>query len=128
MKNEKPIPPSEAAVRVRSQLGQQRKLEDLLAGQLKALGVLCPEREYIFASPRRWRFDFAWPDLKLAVEVDGGTWSGGRHVRGSGYAKDCQKGNAALLRGWRVLHYTSEMVRSGLAAREVAGLLKGVTA
>src|SRR5687768_16750315 len=29
---------------------------------------------------RRWRFDFAWPELKVAVECDGGTFTGGRHV------------------------------------------------
>lgn len=74
-----------------------------------------PEREYRFAPPRRWRFDYAWPGLRLALEVEGGTWSRGRHTRGRGYANDCEKYNAAALAGWRVLRVTTDMVRDGRA-------------
>jgi hypothetical protein len=31
---------------------------------------LTPEREYQFDSSRKWRIDFAWPDRKLAVEIE----------------------------------------------------------
>lgn len=65
-----------------------------------------PVSEYRFAPPRRWRFDFAWPDHRLAVELEGGVWTGGRHTRASGYIADCDKYNAAVLAGWRVLRYT----------------------
>lgn len=64
---------------------------------------------------RRWRFDFAWPAHMLAVEVDGGTYSGGRHTRGAGYERDCEKANEAVLRGWRVLRVTTQQVDSGEA-------------
>ena len=72
-----------------------------------------PEREFKFCSCRRWRFDFAWPCSKLAVEIEGGTWSGGRHTTGAGYAKDLEKYNCATLLGWRVLRFTTAMVLSG---------------
>ena len=89
--------------------------EETLAFQLKALKLPIPEREYRFAKPRRWRFDFAWPDRMLACEVEGGTWSGGRHGRGKGMEDDCEKYNEALCLGWRVLRVTTEQVTSGKA-------------
>jgi very-short-patch-repair endonuclease len=64
---------------------------------------------------RRWRFDFAWPALRLAVGVEGGTWTAGRHSRGAGYEADCEKYAAALIDGWRVLRVTTGQVRSGAA-------------
>lgn len=71
-----------------------------------------PEREYLFALEplgRRWRFDFAWPERKIAVEIDGGQWQahGGRHARDS----DREKHNAAQVLGWRVLHYSGAMLK-----------------
>lgn len=78
-----------------------------------------PAREYRFAAPRRWRFDFAWPDKKVAVEIEGGTWVQGRHNRGSSIAADLEKYNTAALLGWRVLRYTTAMVKSGAAVAQV---------
>ena len=74
-----------------------------------------PEREYVFHPPRRWRFDFAWPARRLALEVDGGIWIGGRHITGVGLREDHRKFNAAVLDGWRVLRFTSDMVLEGEA-------------
>ena len=73
---------------------------------------LAAVREYGFAKEigRRWRFDFAWPDNRLAVEVEGGSATNGRHVRPKGFREDCEKYNAAVLLGWRVLRYTTAMV------------------
>lgn len=72
--------------------------------------------EYQFAKPRRWRFDFAWLELKVAWEIEGGTWTGnGRHTSGVGYKKDCQKYNAAAILGWMVIRTTTDMVASGEA-------------
>lgn len=98
-------------------------LEDRLLADLANLGLPVPEREYRFHPVRKWRFDLAYPDLELAIECDGGTFSGGRHVRGAGYQRDAEKGNAAVALGWRVLHYTGAMIRSGEAAREIAEAL-----
>ncbi len=69
------------------------------ANALPAPGV--PEREYKFHDTRRWRFDFAWPEIKLAVEVEGQ----GRHQTFVGFRRDCDKYNAALALGWRVLRF-----------------------
>ena len=67
-------------------------------------GIPAPELEYRFAPPRRWRFDFAWPAHKVAVEIEGIVYreGGGRHQRGAGFVADCEKYEAALLNGWRV--------------------------
>ena len=69
------------------------------------LGLPVPEREYRFDAERRWRFDFAWPALKIAVEIEGGVWIRGRHVRPVGYLGDLEKYNRAVVLGWRVLRY-----------------------
>ena len=63
--------------------------------------------EHRFHPERRWRFDFAEPSVKVAVEIEGGIWSGGRHTRGTGYRGDCEKYNEATFSGWRVFRLTS---------------------
>jgi len=70
-----------------------------------------PELEYRFHPFRKWRFDFAWPDQKVAVEMEGGVFTGGAHTRGGHYQSDCQKYNAGVLLGWRILRYTTADVR-----------------
>jgi hypothetical protein len=89
--------------------------EDLLLCQIKAVGLPSPVREHRFHLVRRWRFDFAWPPELVALEVEGGTWTGGRHVTGSGYAKDLEKYNKAAIIGWLVLRVTPEMIDDGRA-------------
>lgn len=76
-------------------------------------GVPAPEAEYRFAPPRRWRFDWAWPDALIAVEQEGGVWVQGRHTRGSGFVKDIEKYNHAAAAGWRVLRATPKQIDSG---------------
>lgn len=88
---------------------------NMFATVIEAAGLPAPEEEYRFATPRRWRFDYAWPIYRVALEVEGATWTGGRHVRGTGYEKDCEKYNEAALRGWTVLRVTSAMVKDGRA-------------
>lgn len=82
--------------------------------------------EYRFSPPRRWRFDFAWPDHLLAVELEGGTYTRGRHVRPQGFEADCEKYNAAVLAGWRVLRFTRKMLQTGAALACVESALGGV--
>jgi very-short-patch-repair endonuclease len=90
-------------------------LEEHLMFQVMASRIQGPVREFKFHPSRRWRSDFAWPDCKLLVEVEGGHWSGGRHTRGSGFDGDCEKYNEAALLGWRVLRVTSTHIKSGEA-------------
>lgn len=69
-----------------------------------------PVREFVFAKPRRWRFDFAWPSRKVAVEIEGGVWSGGRHTRGGGFIGDCEKYNEACFCGWQVYRLVGKTI------------------
>ena len=89
--------------------------EETFALHLRAAGIQGFEREHRFAPPRRWKFDFANPALKVALEVEGGTWSRSRHTSGKGYAADCEKYSTAAVMGWRVLRFTTDQVKSGMA-------------
>ena len=81
--------------------------------QIRALQLPAPEREYRFHPSRLWRFDFAWPAFRVAVEIDGGIHTRGRHVRGAGFTGDCHKLNCAALLDWTVIRLTPAMVRNG---------------
>jgi len=96
------------------------KLESKFTLFWRALGgpPLTPEVKVV--EGRRWRFDFAHPGTRIAIEVEGGTWTGGRHTRGSGYAKDCEKYNEAQLNGWTVFRLTREMITTTNVERLVA--------
>jgi very-short-patch-repair endonuclease len=92
----------------------------------RARGMVEPVAEWRFHPTRRWRFDWAWPDRKLALEIDGGLWQpgGGRHNRGVGYVKDLEKLNEATILGWRVLRVQPQDMTSGRGADLVARALK----
>ncbi len=76
----------------------------------KEFGIEPPDAEYRFHDTRKWRFDFAFPRHKVAVEIEGAVWTQGRHTRGSGFVKDMEKYNTAASLGWRILRFTpSEM-------------------
>ena len=106
---------------------------DLLAFHIRARALAPPAREYRFAAVsvggtgegvkerlrrarlRDWRFDFAWPDAMLALEMDGGGFVGGRHGTGDGIEKDCEKYTNAAVLGWRLLRVTPRQVKNGQA-------------
>lgn len=100
------------------------RLEAELALHMRASG-LNPESEFRFHPPRRWRFDFAFPAEKVAVECEGGIWTNGRHTRGKGYAADCEKYNQASLDGWVLLRFTGDQIQSGEALAQIEQALKG---
>jgi hypothetical protein len=110
-------------------------LENRLADQIRLAGLPEPEREHRFHPTRKWRFDFAWPSLHLAAEVEGGIWlppddpSGrrSRHTVGSGFEADCEKYNAAFLFGWRVLRFTPSHIRSGYGVDMISIILAGTS-
>lgn len=64
------------------------------------------ELEYKFIHDRRFRFDIAVPEIKVAIEYEGGIFTGGRHLRSTGYANDCKKYNLAVKHGWRLFRFT----------------------
>ena len=88
-------------------------LERTFANQIRFAGLPEPLAEYRFHATRKWRFDFAYPDLKLAIEIEGGIWRRGRHNRASGFVRDAKKYNEAAIAGWRVLRIPTNMVEDG---------------
>jgi len=62
--------------------------------------------EFQFHPTRKWRFDYAIPNLKIALEVEGGAWTNGRHTRGGGFIADMEKYNTGTLLGWRIFRVT----------------------
>jgi len=99
-------------------------LEALLFAQMQS-ARLTPVHEYRFHPVRKWRFDFAFVGERIAVEVEGATWAGGRHTRGSGFEADCEKYNTAACLGWRVVRVTSVMVRDGRAINFIKLIMGG---
>lgn len=87
-------------------------LELQMEAQIRDSGLPSPQIEYHFHPTRDWRFDFAWPDIKLALEVEGGIYNGGRHVTPKGFEGDCEKYNEATCLDWRVIRVTSKMINS----------------
>ena len=88
--------------------------EELFALHCKAYGLI-PIREYEFSEDRKWRFDFYFPGYRIAVEIDGGIYTNGRHNRAGGFEKDLEKMNYATLHHWRVFRFTPRMVSNGTA-------------
>ncbi len=100
------------------------ELEAVLDFQLKALKIGGYGREVEFHPERKWRGDFVWGrPAMLIVEVEGGTYSGGRHVRGEGFEKDARKYNTAALMGYTVLRFTGSQVKSGEAVDVISTYL-----
>jgi very-short-patch-repair endonuclease len=111
-----------------------------LPTQLKAAGLPEPEREYRFHSTRKWRADFAYPDLKLLIEIEGGFFArkgskrcpvcknlpSGRHLTGKGARADAEKYNSATLLGFRLLRFLPEQVKSGEALTIIEAAIKAI--
>lgn len=67
------------------------------------------ETEHKFLKERRFRFDVAIVEKKIAIEYEGLNFAGGksRHLTLSGYTNDCEKYNLAILAGWKVFRFTA---------------------
>jgi very-short-patch-repair endonuclease len=81
-------------------------VDRIFAALLTRAGLPLPVPEFRFEPQRRWRADFAWPDQKLILEVEGGVFIRGRHSRGAGMLGDFEKYNRAAVLGWRLLRCT----------------------
>ena len=84
-----------------------------LASIFEAAGVGAPVREHRFHQERKWRWDFAWPGEKIALEIHGGIWQSGRHSRGKGQLADWEKMNMGQLMGWIVLQAGTAQLANG---------------
>lgn len=81
-------------------------------------------KEYKFHEIRKWRVDYVIPDLMLAIEVEGGIWTGGRHTNSVGFLKDMEKYNELTCLGWRLVRVTPKTLFSAgcqLIKRNIIG-------
>jgi len=92
-----------------------RLQNNLFLSIIQESGLPSPELELRFHPQRKWRFDYAWPEKKVAMEVEGVLYRVriGRHQRGLGYEADCEKYAEALVLGWKVLRVTPGQIRDG---------------
>lgn len=109
-------------------------LEILLLEQIRQARLPEPEQQVAIIPKRRYRFDFAYPRLKVAIEVDGGTWKRTSQGRSAGHAHparitlDNEKRNLARLLGWRVFQVDTTAVHDGSALEIVRRLTSGLVA
>jgi hypothetical protein len=76
----------------------------------RAVGIPEPVCEYRFLPDRQFRWDYAWPDFMIAVEVEGGIWrkGGGAHSHPLNIERDIEKHNLGVMAGWKLLRYAPE--------------------
>lgn len=110
-------------------MAQDTKAFRALALQLKLAG-LGPmfELEYCFATSmgRKWKWDIAFVDHKLAVEVDGGIWVQGAHGHPTTILRNMEKRNWAVRLGWRVLAFDTKQAQNGEALAFIDAVLMKV--
>lgn len=98
---------------------------DNLFFEIKVLGWPLPLREYRFDKVRKWRFDLAYPEKSIAIEIEGGVFlRKGGHTSGVGYTKNLEKYNAATLAGWKLFRFTPAHIKSGYAREILEQALK----
>lgn len=93
-------------VKTKKTKDKKTQLTDLFTTMCKNDLNVIVTKEYVFHPSRKWRFDYAIIENKIALEVEGGTWIQGRHTRPLGFINDMEKYNAATILGWRVLRVT----------------------
>jgi very-short-patch-repair endonuclease len=101
------------------------ELEEALWVQFKGAGLAARcVREYVFAPPRRWRFDFCFLHASVAIECEGAVFVQGRHNRGAGMTADLEKYNMAAEMGFIVLRYDLRAIKSGVALAQIERVLR----
>ena len=103
--------------------GRNENWSETLVFQCQVAKLGKPASEWRFHSLRRWRFDLAFTVQKLAIEIDGGSFVNGRHSRGVGVERDCEKYAEAMILGWTVLRVTPRQVKNGTALSWIQVLL-----
>jgi very-short-patch-repair endonuclease len=110
---------------------ERTKLERSLGRKIAEAHLPEPQTQYLWARPERmYRADFAWPERMVLAEVQGGIWAAnpGRHNRGSGYERDCERDNLAAILGFRLLRFTERMIRDGMAVDHIRRALEASAA
>ena len=103
-------------------------LEGQLLQQIRIHGLPIPTLQFRALPSRRFRWDMAWIDHRLLLEVQGGVWTGGKHGRGSGILKDHEKLNLASANGFRTIQVSATTIKNGLAVLWIIAALEGVGA
>ena len=101
------------------------ELEDRFLWQLRGASLPEPVAQFLFDSERKYRFDFAWPGRKLAVEIQGGLWVAGGHGGGKRALEDYRKHNEAVRLGWIVIYIAADMLDTTEALDMVEPFLTG---
>lgn len=112
-----PPPPPAKPSKAERQRGQTARLKESWEAQLRTVATDYVT-EHRFCPGRQFRFDYSWPDLSMAVELDG--WG---HNNVNRYTSDIEKGNLATGAGWRVYHVTTRMVHDNSGIHLVAAAL-----
>ena len=112
----KPLP---AVPVIKVKKAERSELETELERQLVDAGIFC-RAEFHPMDGRNFRLDFAWPDIKCGVEVDGAV----HRIKGR-FKGDLEKGALLLLAGWRVLHVGRDQIYDGRALTWIKELLNG---
>lgn len=100
-------------------------LELELRGQLLIFGLTKGiEFEFAAVPGRRFRWDIAFKEKRLLIEVNGGIWHKGGHSTGKGITRDCEKNNLAVLLGYRCLAVTADHIKSGQALKWILEALE----
>ena len=66
--------------------------EETFAWWCERLKLPKPVRNFRFHKTRRFEIDWAWPDLRMGIDIQGGIWNGGKHGRPSGIVRACRCG------------------------------------
>lgn len=101
----------------------QSELELLVLNEIRRQGLPDPVTQYrLDLATGSIRFDFAWPDVAVALEVDHPYW----HAGAASNDRDKRRDRQAAAHGWLTVRLTDLDVSGGLAAaiREVAMILK----
>lgn len=110
----------------RNKVESDRQRIDLFIESIKQeLGlVVVPELQ--FHHERKWRFDYAIPDHKIAIEVEGGIWmkGGGAHSRPKNILRDMTKYNEATALGWKLIRVTPQQLNKRYTINQIRKLLK----
>lgn len=106
------------------------KGEVLFAFQAGVCQLPPHKRNYVFHPTRKWEIDFAWPQFKVGIEIQGGIWgksrdddSPGAHGHPIGIRRDMSKHNALLDLGWRVYLFEPKEVKDGSAVKHMESVL-----
>lgn len=119
------LTPADALAQAHKQSRRSHGEESLNWQIRQASNIQEPIRQYRFDLKRKWMFDFAWPAVFIAVEIEGAIWKGrgfgskpsdnkgGAHSHPLGILRDIEKYNAAARAGWRIFRFTTDMIKNG---------------